>query len=53
MLGKEKIEQVGSFTYVGCIINKDVEYSENIKTRMVKVQGFFFFFFIVEKSLQV
>ena len=45
----EKIDQVDRFTYLGCIISKDGESSEDVKSWMVKVQGVFF---TVEKSLE-
>ena len=41
-LDNKKIDQVGSFTYLGSIISKDARSSENIKSRIVKVQCFFF-----------
>ena len=41
-LGNEKIDQVGSFTYLGSIISKDGGSSEDVKSRIVKAQGKFF-----------
>ena len=41
-LGNEKIDQVGSFTYLGSIISKDGGSSEDVKSRIPKAQGFFF-----------
>ena len=40
-LGNEKIDQVGSFTYLGSIISKDGGSSENVKSRIAKAQGVF------------
>ena len=40
-LGNEKIDQVGSFTYLGNIISKDVGSSEDVKSRIAKAQGVF------------
>ena len=40
-MGKEKIDQVGSFTYLGSIINKAGGSSENVKSRIAKAQGVF------------
>ena len=40
-LGKEKIEQMGSFTYLCSIISRDGESSEGVKSRIVKAQVFF------------
>ena len=40
-LGKEKIEQMGSFTYLCNIISRDGESSEGVKSRIVKAQVFF------------
>ena len=42
-LGNEKIDQVGSFTYVGSIISKDGGNSEDVESRIAKSQGVFFF----------
>ena len=42
-LGNEKIDQVGSFTYLGCVISKDGESSEDRKSKIAKAQGEFFF----------
>ena len=41
-LGNEKIDQVGSLTYLGSIISKDGGNSEDIKCRIAKAQGVFF-----------
>jgi len=41
MLGNEKIDQVGSFTYLGSIISKDGGSSEDVKSRIAKAQGVF------------
>ena len=35
-LGNEKIDQVGSFTYLGSIISKEGGSSEDVKSRMAK-----------------
>ena len=40
-LGNEKIDQVGSFTYLGNIISKDGGSSEDVKNRIAVVQGVF------------
>ena len=41
-LGKEKIDQVGSFTSLGSIISKDGgRSSEDVKSRIAKAQGVF------------
>ena len=40
-LGNEKIDQVGSFTYLGSIISKDGGSSEDLKSRIDKAQGVF------------
>ena len=40
-LGNEKIDQVGSFTYLGSIISKDGGCSENIKSRIAMAQSAF------------
>jgi hypothetical protein len=37
----EKIDQVGSFTYLRSIISKDGESSEDVKNRKAKAQGVF------------
>ena len=34
--GNEKIDQVGSFTYLGSIISKDGGNSEDVKSRIAK-----------------
>jgi len=39
MFGNEKIDQVDCFTYLGIIISKNGGYSENVKSRIAKVQG--------------
>ena len=41
MLGNEKIDQVNSFTYLGCIISNDGGSSEDVKNRIAKDQGVF------------
>ena len=41
-LGNEKIDLVGSFSYLGSIISKDGGSSEDVKSRMSKAQGVFF-----------
>ena len=41
-LGNEKIDQVGSFSYLGSIISKDGGSSEDVKSRIAKAQGVFF-----------
>ena len=40
-LGNEKIDQLGSFTYLGIIISKDSGSSEDMKSRKAKAQGVF------------
>ena len=40
-LGNEKIDQVGSFTYLGTIISKDGGSSEDVKSRIAKAQVVF------------
>ena len=40
-LGNEKIDQVGSFSYLGSIISKDSGSTEDVKSRIAKAQGFF------------
>ena len=40
-LSKEKIDQVGSFSYLGSIISKDSGSSEDGKSRIAKAQGVF------------
>ena len=40
-LGNEKTDQVGSFTYLGSIISEDGGSSEDVKSRIAKVQVFF------------
>jgi len=40
-LGNEKIDQVCSFAFLDSIISKDAGSSENIKSRIVKVQCVF------------
>ena len=42
MLGNKKIDQVGSFTYPGSIISKDGGCSEDVKSRIAKVQSIIF-----------
>ena len=41
-LGNEKIDQVGSLTYLGSIISKDGGSSEDVKSRIAKAQCVFF-----------
>ena len=43
MQGNKKIDQVDNFTYLGVIIDKDGGCSEDVKSRIVKAQGDFFF----------
>ena len=38
-LGNEKNDQVGSFTYLNCIISKEGGSSEDMKSRIAKAQG--------------
>ena len=40
-LGNEKIDQVGSFTYLGFIIGKDGGSSDDIKSRIARAHGLF------------
>ena len=40
-LGNEKIDQVGSFNYLGMFISKDGGSSEDVKSRVAKAQGVF------------
>ena len=40
-LGNEKIDQMDSFTYLGCIFSKDSGSNEDVKSRIAKVQGVF------------
>ena len=40
-LGNEKIDQVGSFIYLGSTISKDGGNSEDFKSRIAKAQGVF------------
>ena len=40
-MGYEKIDQVGSFTYLGNIISKDGRSSEDVRSRIAKAQGVF------------
>ena len=40
-MGNEKIDQVGSFAYLGIIISKKGENSEDVKNRIAKAQGVF------------
>ena len=40
-LGNEKIDQVGSFTYLDSIISKDVGSSGDVKSRIAKAPGVF------------
>ena len=48
-LGKEKIDQVGSFTYLGSIISKQGGCSEDVKSRIAKAQSVFL---EIKKSLK-
>ena len=41
-LGNEKIDQAGSYSYLGSIICKDGGSSEDVKSRIAKAQGCFF-----------
>ena len=38
-LGNERIDQVGSFSYLGSIISKYGGSSEDVKSRIAKAQG--------------
>ena len=40
-MGNEKIDQVDSFTGLGSIFSKDGWSSEDVKSRIAKVQGIF------------
>ena len=40
-LGKEEIDQLGSFTYLVSIISKDIGSSQDVKTRIAKAQCIF------------
>ena len=40
-LGNEKIDEVGSFSYLGSITSKDGGSSEDVKSRIAKAQGVF------------
>ena len=40
-LGNEKIDQVGSFSYLGSILSKDGGSGEDVKSRIAKSQGVF------------
>ena len=48
-LGNEKIDHVGSFTYLGSIISKDGRSSKDVKSRIAQAQSVFF---TVKKSLE-
>ena len=48
-LGNEKIDQVGSFTYLGSIISKDGRSREDVRSRVAKALGVFF---TIKKSLE-
>ena len=48
-LGNEKIDQVGSFTYLGSIISKEGGSSEDVKSRVAKAQAVFFFLTVKKK----
>jgi len=39
MLGKEKVNQVDSFTYIGSIISKDSGCNKDIKSKILKTEG--------------
>ena len=41
MISLEKIEQVGSFTYLGSSFSKDGGSIEDVKSRIAKAQGVF------------
>ena len=41
-LGNKKIDQVGSFTYLGSIISKNGGSSEDVNSRIAKGSGCFF-----------
>ena len=41
-LGNKMIDQVDSFTYLGRIISKGVESSEDVKSRIAKALGVLF-----------
>ena len=49
IFSNEKIDQVGSFTYLGSIISKDSRSSEDVKSRIAKAQGVFLFFLHLKK----
>ena len=40
-MGNENIDQIGSFTYLSSIINKDDGSSGDVKSRIAKAQGVF------------
>jgi hypothetical protein len=40
-LGNEKIDLLDSFTYLGSIISKDGESSQDVKNRIAKAKGVF------------
>ena len=40
-LGNEKIDQVGSYSYLGSVISKDGGSSEDVKSRIAKARGVF------------
>ena len=42
MFDDEKIDQVGTFTYLGSIISKDGGSSEDVKSRIAKAESVFF-----------
>ena len=48
-LGNDKIDRVGSFTYLGIIISKDGGVREDVKRRIAKAR---FFFTVEKKSLK-
>ena len=41
ILGNEKVDQVGCFTYLGSIISKNDGCRNNVKSRLVKTQNVF------------
>ena len=49
-LGNEEIDQVGSFTYLGCIISNDGGSRQNVKSSIAKAQGVFSKLKIVSKN---
>ena len=49
-MGNENIDLVGNFTYLGSIISKDSESSEDVKSKIAKAWGVFSSHF--KKSLE-